>query len=191
MTAGPDPAGGRGVLFLVVGPSGAGKDTLIEAAHAASAGDDRLVFPVREITRPADAGGEAHRPVDTATFSARRGQGAYALAWEAHGLGYGIPVSVTADLAAGRSVVVNVSRSVIDEARRRFPPVTVIQVAVPEDLLRRRLADRGRETADQIEARVARAGAFQVTGDDVVTLVNDGPVADSVERFRAILAARA
>ncbi len=174
---------GRGTLILVVGPSGSGKDTLIDAARSALATDPRFHFPTRDITRPAEAGGEAHNPVDVAAFDARRAAGSYALSWGAHDLLYGVPADIADVLATGRSVVVNVSRSVIDEARRRFPPTAVVSLSVPEAVLRARLAGRGRETAEQIESRVARAAAVTVGGPDVFEVVNDGTVDLAVRRF--------
>lgn len=181
----------RGVLNLVVGPSGVGKDSLIDAARAALAGDPSVVFPRREITRPADACGEDHVPVDPETFRERRAASAYALAWEAHGLGYGVPAAIADDLAAGHSVVVNVSRGVIDTARRTLAPVRVLSLTVPSEVLRSRLAARGRETAEEIEERVARAGAFTVEGPDVVTIVNDGPLAVASARLITAITAPA
>jgi phosphonate metabolism protein PhnN/1,5-bisphosphokinase (PRPP-forming) len=181
--------GGRGTLILVVGPSGAGKDTLIDAAKAALADDPRFHFPQRDITRPAEAGGEDHNPVDTATFETRRAAGAYALCWGAHDLFYGVPAAIADCLAAGTSVVVNVSRSVIDEARESFPPTAVVSLSVPEEVLRRRLAARGRESAEQIEARVARAAAVPVSGENVFEVVNDDTVETAVARFLAALQA--
>lgn len=181
----------RGTLILVVGPSGAGKDTLIDAARAALAADPRFHFPRRDITRPAEAGGEDHNPVDTATFDARQAEGGYALSWGAHALFYGVPASIADTLAAGTSVVVNVSRAVIDEARNRFPPTAVVSLSVPEAVLRQRLAARGRETAEQIEARVARAAAVPVSGANVFEVVNDDTVETAIARFLAALEAAA
>lgn len=177
----------RGTLILIVGPSGSGKDTLIDAARSALASDPRFHFPQRDITRPADAGGEDHNPVDVPTFEARRSAGAYALSWGAHALFYGVPVEVEEILRSGISVVVNVSRSVIDEARRRFPPTAVVSLSVPEDVLRRRLAARGRESAEQIESRVARAAAVPVTGPNVFPVVNDGTLETATARFMAAI----
>ena len=75
------------MLVLVVGPSGAGKDSLLNAARAAFADDPRIHFVRRVITRPADPGGEDHEPVNEAGFAAR----SFALSWSAHGLSDGIP----------------------------------------------------------------------------------------------------
>lgn len=173
----------RGALILVVGPSGSGKDTLIDAAKSALSGNPRFHFPRREITRPAEAGGEDHIPIDAETFETRRDGGSYALAWGAHGLFYGVPGVIADILEGGTSVVVNVSRSVIDEARSRFPPTAVVTLSVPQDVLRARLSARGRESAEQIEARVARAAAVPVGGANVFAVVNDGTIDSAVDRF--------
>ena len=182
---------GRGTLILVVGPSGSGKDTLIDAARTALVKDSSFAFPQREITRPADAGGEDHRAVSQDAFETRRAAGAYALSWGAHDLFYGVPSTIEDSLSAGGSVVVNTSRSVIDEARRRFPPTAVVALSVPEPVLRQRLAKRGRETEQEIEKRVARARAIPIDGPNVYEVVNDGTLDDAIAKFISVLRAAA
>ena len=131
----------RGTLILVVGPSGAGKDSLIDGARARLSGNGGFVFPRRDITRAADLGGEDYNAISPAEFGRRRDAGAYSLWWGAHSLQYGVPVAIERDLRAGSRVVVNVSRAILDDARRRLGPVRVVNVTVPKQILAERLAD--------------------------------------------------
>ncbi len=164
------------MLVLVVGPSGAGKDTLLEGARQAM---PEARFVRRVITRPAEAGGEDHEAVSEAAFSQRD----FALQWEAHGLRYGIPADIADDLAAGRTVVANVSRGAIAAAAARFP-VHVIEVTAPAEVLAARLAARGRESGADVAARLARTVALP-DGVRVTRVVNDGTMAEGVARFLA------
>ena len=177
----------RGCLVLVVGPSGAGKDSILDGARRALAGDDRVTFVRREITRPADAGGEDHIAVSQEAFRQRAVDGSYALVWEAHGLGYGVPAAALRGLAQGQTAVVNVSRGILATARARFSPLCIVNVSVPAQILAQRLMGRGREDPAQIAERLGRATAYQVDGSDVLTLVNDGPLERSVDTFLEML----
>ncbi len=167
-----------GMLVLVVGPSGAGKDTLLDAARAALADDPRFHFVRRVITRPADAGGEAHEAVTEQDFAARD----FALQWQAHGLRYGIPADA---IKTGAVAVANVSRTVIADAARRFP-VRVIEVTAPPDVLAARLASRGREDAADVASRLTRSVALP-DGVAITIVVNDGTMKEGVDRFVAAL----
>jgi ribose 1,5-bisphosphokinase len=169
------------MLVLVVGPSGAGKDTVLGMARRALAADSRFRFVRRAITRPAEAGGEDHEAVSEAAFDRR----AFALHWQAHGLRYGIPADIVQDLDRGAVVVANASRAVIAEAAAKFP-VRVIEVTAPPDVLARRLAERGRETAEDAARRLARDVpiADHVATD---TVVNDQTPAEASDRFITIL----
>lgn len=173
------------MLILVVGPSGAGKDSLLNGARVALAADPRFRFVRRVITRPADAGGEAHEPATEAKFLTRRAAGGFALDWQAHGLRYGIPADITADLAAGRAVIANISRGVLDMARSRFH-VRIIEITAPKDVLAQRLAARGRESPADIAERVARIVAVPAA-PDVETIQNDTTLEAGVARFVATL----
>jgi ribose 1,5-bisphosphokinase len=169
------------MLVLVVGPSGAGKDTLLQVARHVLAGNARFRFVRRFITRPADPAGEDHEPVTEAEFASRD----FALQWRAHGLRYGIPADVAGDVASGMAVVANVSRAVIAEAAARFA-VRVIEVTAPPHILAERLAGRGRETAADVAARLARTVPLP---EHVVveTVLNDATPEIGMERFLAAL----
>lgn len=171
----------RGTLFLIVGASGAGKDSLIQAARATR--DARFVFPHRLITRPEGDSSEDHVALDGEAFARDERAGAFALSWGAHGQSYGIPTSIAEDLAAGRHVVVNVSRDVVGAAKSRFTPTCVIEVTAPAHMRAERLRKRGREAGSALDARLARERS--VAAD--VTIVNDGALKDAVEAFLSAL----
>lgn len=171
----------RGTLFLIVGPSGAGKDTLIRAARERMGSD--FVFPRRTITRPADPADENHLATNVASFEACEQAGDFALSWRAHALAYGIPSTIAADLASGKHVVANVSRDVIGDARERFAPVRVILITAPSDVLAARLAVRSRESERDVTARLTRRREIQPD----VTIVNDGLPQVAIEAFLAEL----
>lgn len=169
------------MIFAVVGPSGAGKDTLIAGALTARP-DLRLVR--RVITRPTEAGGEDFEGVDEAEFADRLAQGAFALHWQAHGLRYGIP---KAQLEVPGDVIFNGSRAALPLAAKLLPDLRVILVTAPVAILATRLAARGRETEADILQRLNRADFSLPEGLSVATVVNDGPPADGVARLLAAL----
>jgi len=187
MTGGHDHNGltGYGLLVLVVGPSGVGKDTLLDAARERLAQDKQFCFPRRCITRPAGTVGEIHIPVRPEDFGQMARQGAFLLSWKAHDLGYGIPRHVLEEVEAGKTVIVNVSRSVIEDACELVgrKNVRVVNIRASAEVLRKRLEARGREDALDIERRLARASAYQVHGDYVVHVDNDADLETGILRF--------
>tara|TARA_B100000519_G_C14243042_1_gene438333 strand:- start:1084 stop:1689 length:606 start_codon:yes stop_codon:yes gene_type:complete len=187
MTGGHDHNGptGYGLLVLVVGPSGVGKDTLLDAARERLAQDKQFCFPRRCITRPAGTVGEIHIPVRPEDFGQMARQGAFLLSWKAHDLGYGIPRHVLEEVEAGKTVIVNVSRSVIEDACELVgrKNVRVVNIRASAAALRKRLEGRGREDALDIDRRLARASAYQVDGDYVVHVDNDADLETGILRF--------
>ena len=162
-----------GRLIAVVGPSGVGKDSVMQALAAASA---RLVLARRVIDRPADAGGEDHVAATPEAFDALVAEGALALWWRAHGQRYGIPRAVREDLAEGRDVLANLSRAELGRAAEIFPRFRVLHLTATPATLRARLAARGREDAAGIEARLARPAPPLPPGLPVIEIANDGPL---------------
>ena len=175
-----------GCLVLTVGPSGAGKDTLLRRAAAELKPDARFCFPRRCITRPAGDPHEDHIPLTEAEFRAREQAGEFSLVWRAHGFGYALPGTVGDLVAEGRITVANVSRGVVAEARSRFARVAVIQVTASRETLALRLGERGRESGEERARRLSRQ-LPAIEGPDVRTLVNDGPLEPAVEAFVEML----
>jgi len=177
-TIGSNPMQGR--LIYLTGPSGAGKDSLLDAARAALA-ERGVRIARRVITRSPEAVGEAAHSVSAEQFERMEAEQAFALSWRANGLAYGIPAEIDAWLAAGEDVLVNGSRGYLPEARRRYPDLLAVLLTVEQDVLRERLLTRGRETPEQIEARLARNALFSGELDDYIRLDNSASLERSVE----------
>jgi len=173
------------MLILIVGPSGAGKDTLMNGARAALADDPRFCFVRRIITRPGDMGEEAHESATEQAFELRRAAGDFALSWRAHGMHYGIPATIGVDLAQGRVVIANTSRAVVAEAAAQFP-TAVIEIGAPPDVLARRLAARGREDAVDVARRLSRAIELPLPVERE-TVINDKTVEAGVRKLLAAI----
>lgn len=178
---------GNGQLVLVVGPSGAGKDSVMMGAKAMLAGDPRIVFPRRFVTRLSNPDAEDHVSMTEMEFAVAQADGAFALWWRAHGNSYGIGRFIESHLDSGATVVVNCSRASVSDARDRFANVTVAEITAPDDVLVARIAARGRESAEQARERVQRRVPDYPPGVRVERIVNDGPLAEAVARFCALL----
>jgi ribose 1,5-bisphosphokinase len=146
-----------GAFVAVVGPSGAGKDTLLAAAQAALACEPGVVFVRRVVTRPAVPSLEDHDSLSAEDFLAAREAGRFCITWQAHGLHYGLPGEVAGAYDNGATIVSNVSRAAIGPIAERFPALHVVEVTAPRDVLRARLLSRGRESAGEVERRLERS----------------------------------
>lgn len=173
-----------GRLIAVVGPSGVGKDSVMAGLHAALP-NTQLVR--RVITRAPELGGEEYEAVSAERFQAMARDGAFAVHWGAHGLQYGIPVTVQDSLEAGADCLANFSRSALEGAAAIFPRFVVLNITATPETLALRLTARGRETADEIAARLAQADKPLPRGLEVLHLPNDGPLAETVAQGVALL----
>jgi ribose 1,5-bisphosphokinase len=168
MSAGDDRS--AGTLVLVVGPSGAGKDTLIAIARELIGADERVSFPRRIVTRESSPA-EVHDTMTTEDFDAAARDGGFAFWWPAHGLKYALSAAIDDDLRRGVTVVVNVSRAVVAQLRRDYA-CKVVLVDAPRDVRAQRLAARSRRADGDQAARLDRAGEAFVP-DLVIMNVGD------------------
>ncbi len=176
---------GPGRLILVVGPSGAGKDTLIGLARTACADDGYIVFPRRVVTRESSAF-EDNEQVSLDAFQEARSKDEFAVHWEAHGHCYALSRAIDDDIRGGRTVVANVSRTVVDAVRRAYADVTVVSITAPPEILAQRLAGRARGSDGQIEHRLRRAVDDAAAAPDV-TIINVGSVEDHAREFVQVI----
>lgn len=183
----PESGLGPGRFVIVVGPSGAGKDSLIRAARERFAGDEHFVFPSRWITRPPSAS-EDNVEITQAAFDELRSEGRFAAFWTAHGLGYGLPADIDESILEGRTVICNVSRRVVPDLRARYANTLVVEVTASLDVLAQRLAGRGRKEDGPLRERLDRSlGGGTELGPDVV-IRNECDLALAAKAFLELLA---
>lgn len=169
-------------LLVVVGPSGAGKDSVLAAWAALRGPRDPAVHTARRtITRAADAGGEAHEALSEADFAALRAAGALATAWQAHGLHYGVRHRELAPLASGAWVVLNGSREHLPVLRAQAPQCRVVEITAGAPVLAERLDRRAREDA---AGRAARLQRRTLAAQADLTLVNEGALAEVAQALQ-------
>lgn len=181
----------HGRLIYLIGPSGSGKDSLLNAARERLA-ERGCVIARRVITRSAEALGEDAIGVSPGEFEQQEAAGAFALSWRANGLAYGIPRQIDDWLAAGQDVLVNGSRAYLAQARQRYPELMGILLSVDLDVLRQRLLARGRETPEQIEQRLARNTLFDTAAaerDGLHVLDNSRPLEQTLGNLLALIGA--
>lgn len=175
------------MFVAVVGPSGAGKDSLIAAARAALAGDPRFLFVRRVVTRPAEASLEDHDSLGEGEFAEAAARGRFAVTWRAHGLSYGIPATALDHVRAGGVAVANCSRAALAEMADAIAGMRIVLVTAEPAVLAARLAGRGRESRDDIEDRLRRRVEDFPGREHALVIDNGGALEDAAARFIAVL----
>ena len=176
-----------GAFVAVVGPSGSGKDTLIGYARRRLTSDAAAVFIRRVITRPSDAAFEDHDTLADAAFDEALATGAFSVAWQAHGLKYGLPASVDRVLQEDRVAIANISRRAIPTVRERYATVMVVEIDAAPEILAARLSERGRETGEALLSRLGRTTVPEQPGSDLRRLDNSGDMSIAGEALTAII----
>ena len=180
--------GAKGCFVAIVGPSGSGKDTLIEWLRERLKEKPGCMFVRRIVTRAADAQAEDHLTMSEAEFDQARSAGSFAVVWQAHGLSYGIPTEAAAHVANDGLAIGNGSRRALAAMRAAFGRFAVIELTVKPEILAQRLAQRGRESADEISARLALKDIGVANDFAPFRVDNSGSIDDAGETVLAYLA---
>ena len=160
-----------GRLFYFMGPSGVGKDTILNTLRELQ--DNKILFATRYITRPVIDDGEMHREISEEKFLKRQQEGFFAFTWRSHGFFYGIPARLLSTIASGNDVIVNGSRSYFYEAAKMFPDIIPVLVTASEVTVLQRLKTRGREPEQEIQKRLQRLQTFSIDHPNLITLENE------------------
>lgn len=166
-------------IVLIVGPSGVGKDTLLR--HAKEVYKEDLNFVKRYITREADTN-EDNYFVDDYAFEVLKNNGYFLSNWNAHGNAYGIPKSFFKN---GVNII-SISRARIKDFENAYENVYTINITIEKDKLKQRLLDRGRETLEQIEKRLARSYE-KIEARKLIEFDNSKPLEESKKSFINLL----
>ena len=188
-------SGSRAAIYLSMGPSGAGKDTLLMGArqkledeHESAPDAPRVAFLRRLVTREPHQCTDLEISVSEREFQESADADMYALSWWAHGTSYAIARDeLERGLADRKRLVLNVSRTVVDRVIKEYSvgrgvDVFCLHITCSDPTLISRLMARGREPLEQIHARLERARRLVPSGPHVLTIYNESSVDDGVRR---------
>lgn len=172
-----------GRLFYVIGPSGSGKDTFIQAVR--ETWPDSILYAHRYITRCATAGGENHIELSQREFLYRKQKGLFSIDWQAHQHYYALGAEIDTWLNLGLDVVLNGSREYLGKMQEKFADrLFPVLMQVDDVTLAERLRMRGRESEAQIIKRLARAQAHPLSlPEQSITIDNSGSLEASLTQF--------
>jgi ribose 1,5-bisphosphokinase len=178
----------QGQLFYLMGASGAGKDSLIDYAEHHLGKPETVRFVRRHVTRKTTSTNHNRDYyLPEAEFECLRATGYFAMNWERHGICYGITHKINTWLEEGQSVVINGSRQYYKQARQDYPEIQTILIIADLPILRQRLLERGRESAEKINERLLAAEPLVPVNielnENLIIIDNNGPLKTAGEKL--------
>ncbi len=195
MTRAGDLLGSAGAqLVIISGPSGVGKDTIIDALRARPRDPDYhyVVTCTTRCPRPGEVPDVSYQFLTPEAFHALRDAGELLEANEVHGNWYGTPRrDVAAALAAGHDVILKIDVQGAQVVKERVPDALLVFIVPPSlEALFQRLRSRATESADELELR-QRNAAIELArqGDYDRVVVNEtGEIERTAAEIEAIIA---
>lgn len=183
----------RGTLFVVTGPSGAGKGTVLKKVMAAT---DHLYFSISATTRaprPGEIHGVHYHFITRESFAQLIREERLLEHAEYVGNFYGTPLDpVLEHLAQGDDVILEIEIQGAKQVKARYPEAALVFIAPPSfEELERRLRGRGTETEESVLRRMdtARKECAHMDAFQYIVL-NDTPENGAYELLSIITAHR-
>ncbi|MFI5261094.1 MAG: guanylate kinase [Candidatus Limnocylindrales bacterium] len=190
----PPRAGAPGAMLVIIsGPSGVGKDTIIDALRRSPGGPayHYVVTCTTRARRQGEVDGVDYRFLSEAAFAHLRETGAL-LEWaEVHGHWYGTPRdAVRAALLDGQDVILKIDVQGAATVKAGVPEALLIFLVPPSlEALFQRLRSRATERAEELELRQRNAAIELAQQDhyDYVVVNEDGQVEATARRIQTII----
>ena len=181
----------RGKTFIISGPSGVGKSTVLSALFQDR---DDLYISISATTRasrPGEKDGVDYHFIDPETFRQWIMDGEFLEYAEYVGNFYGTPKRYVDDaMENGRDVILDIEIQGATQVHDLRPDVVRIFIAPPSwEELERRLTARGTDTPEKVQKRLLRAKVELQAADHYDYFVINDTVEDAVSELRAIMLA--
>ena len=176
-----------GSLIYVMGASGVGKDSLIEAAKFKFKDSAKIKFARRYITRQDTSGGEDNRFINPTLFDYLENSGEFIFSWRSHGLSYGLSFEIEKWLNDDLVVVVNGSRAYLPAALKIRPDLKPVLITAKPEIITERLNGRGREDQSEIDERLKQPEYKFTRIKNLLKIDNSGELNKAAAIFCAAL----
>ena len=176
-------------VFVITGPSGVGKGTLISALRERVPGLEMSVSATTRPPRPGEQDGVDYHFLSDAEFQRRVDAGAFVEHATYSGRRYGtLRAELERRLRAGHPVVLEIEVQGARQVREAMPEAVQIFIAPPSpEALHTRLVGRGTDDAEQVQARLRTAEAELEARDEFAHVVVNDRLDDAVDELTAIV----
>jgi guanylate kinase len=178
-------------VFVITGPSGVGKGTLISLLLERLAGLEQSVSATTRAPRGGELDGRDYHFLAEEEFERRVDDGDFLEHATYSGNRYGtLRSEVQRRLDAGRSVLLEIEVEGARQVREAMPEAVQVFIAPPEpSVLRQRLESRGTDSREAIDARLEVAERELAAKDEFAHTVINDDLERAAEELEGILRA--